>query len=134
MAEDKRDKLEQKKKELEDELNNIQNELDDSIDHVRSDISEKLDPKSFIREHPLPVVAGAVFLGFLVGHKDHRPSASSRSHSSSDGNFTSTLWYELKRLATKKGLSFAMDFMERKFDEKAGQHLGTSNGTTEEQV
>jgi len=117
MAKDKVDKLEQKKRELQAELSGIQNELDDSIDSMRSDVSEKLDPKNYIRNHPLPVVGGAVFLGFLLGHKDH-PSSSSNSGSSPDGKFTSTLLYELKRLATKKALSFATEFMEKKIDEK----------------
>ncbi len=128
MAENKKDKLEQKKKELEAELTHIQDELDDSIDRVRSEVSDKLDPKSFIRDHPLPVVGGAVLLGFLVGHNGRHSSDSSSS--SSDGKFTSTLLYELKRLATKKALSYATDFMEQKIDEKAGRHFGTSNGTT----
>lgn len=133
MAEDKKDKLEKKKKELEDELQNIQDELDDSIDRVRSDVSDKLDPKSFIRKHPLPVLGGALFIGFLIGHDDKHPSANMRSSSSSsDGKFTSTLMYELKRLATKKALSFVSDFMEKKFDEKASRHFEASNGTPAE--
>ncbi len=127
---EKKDKLEQKKRELEAELDSIQHELDDSIDRVRSEVSDKLDPKSFIREHPLPVVGGALLLGFLLGHKDRHSSGSS---SASDGKFTNTLLYELKRLATKKALSFATDFMEQKIDKKAGRHFGASNGTTEEQ-
>ncbi|SHF49289.1 hypothetical protein SAMN05443144_10984 [Fodinibius roseus] len=132
MAKDKKDKLEQKKKELEAELTHIQDELDDSIDRVRSEVSDKLDPKSFIRDHPLPVVGGAVLLGFLLGHNDRHSPGSSTS-SASDGKFTSTLVYELKRLATKKALSYVTDFMEQKIDEKAGRHFGSSNGTTEEQ-
>lgn len=131
MAKDKVDKLEQKKRELEEELGNIQNELDDSIDKVRHDVSEKLDPKSFIKKHPLPVVGGAALLGFLIGHSDdRRPSKSSSS--SADGGLTGTLIYELKRLATKKALSFATDFMEKKFDEKTGGQFGISNGEVEE--
>ncbi|SMO68446.1 hypothetical protein [Fodinibius sediminis] len=133
MTKDKVDKLEEKKRALEAELNSIQHELDDSIDQVRSDVSEKLDPKSFIREHPLPVVGGAVVLGFLLGHNDERPRKRARSSSSSsDGKFTSTLLYELKRLATKKALSFATDFMEQKFHEKTGRHFESPNGTVEE--
>lgn len=129
MAKDKKDKLEQKKKELEAELNSIQHELDDSIDRVRSEVSDKLDPKSFIRQHPLPVVGGAVLIGFLLGHNDQRSHGSS---SASDRKFTSTLLYELKRLATQKALSFATDFMEQKIDQKADRHFGDSNGTAEE--
>lgn len=131
MAKDQTDKLEQKKQELEAELEQIQDELDDSIDQVRHDVSDKLDPKSFIRKHPLPVVGGAVVLGFLVGHQDKQEGSVSSS-SSSDGKFTSTLLYELKRLAMRKALSFVTDFAEEKFDEKVGQHLPTSNGSVEE--
>ena len=131
MAKDKVDKLEQKKRELEAELGNIQSELDDSIDKVRHDVSDKLDPKSFIKKHPLPVVGGAALLGFLLGHSDDG-AASKHSSSSSDSGLSGTLIYELKRLATKKALSFATDFMEKKFDEKTGGHLGISNGEVEE--
>lgn len=132
MAKDKADKLEQKKRELEAELNNIQHELDDSIDRVRSDVSDKLDPKSFIREHPLPVVGGAVLLGFLLGHNDRHSTSSVSSSSSTESTLTNTLLYELKRLATRKALSFATDFMEKKFDENGGPHFEASNGTAEE--
>ena len=133
MAKDKVDKLEQKKQELEAELNNIQNELDDSIDKVRHDVSDKLDPKSFIKKHPLPVVGGAALLGFILGHSDDGAAPKhSSSSSSSDSGLTGTLIYELKRMATKKALSFATDFMEKKFDEKTGGHLGMSNGEVEE--
>lgn len=131
MAKDQTDKLEQKKQELEAELEQIQDELDDSIDQVRHNVSDSLDPKSFIRKHPLPVVGGAVFLGFLVGHRDKQEGSLSSS-SSSDGKFTNTLLYELKRLAMRKALSFVTDFAEEKFDEKVGQHLPTSNGSAEE--
>lgn len=137
MAQDNVDKLEQKKRELEAELNDIQNELDDSIDQVRHEVSDKLDPKSFIRKHPLPVVGGAVLVGFLLGHEDEGSTKStSTSGSSSDHKITNTLLYELKRLATKKALSFVTDFMEKKFDEKAGQHLGLggTNGVSEEEM
>lgn len=132
MAQDNVDKLEQKKRELEAELDNIQNELDDSIDEVRNEVSDKLDPKSFIRKHPLPVVGGAVLLGFLFGHEDEGRSVSSTSTSSSDHKFMNTVAYELKRLATKKALSFVTDFMEQKFDDKVGEHLGETNGVAEE--
>jgi hypothetical protein len=134
MAQDKVDKLEQKKQELEAELDSIQGELDDSIDRVRDEVSDKLDPKSFIRKHPLPVVGGAVLLGFLLGHEDNGRSGPSTSTSSSsdDNKFMDTVLYELKRMATKKALSFATDFMEQKFDDKVGEHLGETNGIAEE--
>ena len=126
MSSEKADKLEQKKRELEAELHSIQDELDDSIDQVRHEVSDKLDPKSFIRRHPLPVVGGAVLLGFLMGHKD-KGKASSES-----GGLSSTLLYEMKRLATKKALSFATDFMEKKFDEKTSDLMGSPNGEVTE--
>lgn len=130
MEQDNIDKLEQKKQELEAELQSIQHELDDSIDRVRHDISDKLDPKSFIRKHPLPVVGGAVLLGFLIGHNDKEPP-SAGSHSSDD-KLSRTIIYELKRLATKKALSFAGDFIENKFGGGADLTAGISNGIDEE--
>src|SRR5699024_1583643 len=131
-ADEKVDKLEQKKQQLEAELNNIQSQIDDSIDRVRHDVSDKLDPKSFVRKHPLPVVGGAVLVGFLLGHNDKHKSSGHSSSEDAGGGLTSTLIYELKRLATKKALSFATNFMEKKVDEKTSELAGITNGEAED--
>ncbi len=125
MAKDKIDRLEEKKKELKAELENIQNELDESFDGVRSDVSSKLDPVEFIKKHPLEVVGASVLLGFLAGHSGKRKS---RSDSSDDG-ISSTLMYELKRLATKKAISFATDYFEKFLSEKKEEILTSENGS-----
>jgi hypothetical protein len=126
MAKDQIDELEKKKQELEDELHKIQGELDNSLDQVRDDVSSSMSPKSIIRKYPLPVVGASALLGFLVGHKGKSPSGKSSSR-----EFSGALLAELKRLATRKAISFATDYVEDLLEEKASEHLSTSNGEEE---
>lgn len=126
MAKNKIDRLEEKKRELKAELENIQNELDQSIDGVRHDVSSKLDPVEFIKKHPLEVVGASVLAGFLAGHSGKRKR---HSDSSSDDGISSTLMYELKRLATKKAISFATDYFEKFLSEKKEEILTSDNGS-----
>ena len=123
MAKDHIDELEKKKQELEAELHQIQNELDTSLDQVRTDVSKKLDPKEMIRKYPIPVVGASMLLGFLVGHK-----GKSSTSKSSAGEFSGALLAELKKLATKKAISFATDYIEDILEEKADEHLSSENG------
>ena len=125
MAKEKIDKLEEKKKELEQELQNIQHELDDSLDKVRSDVSSQLAPTQFIKRHPLPVVGLSVLAGFLLGNKN-----SNRISGSSDSGFSSVLISEIKKLATKKGISLATDYIESILLEKEEKSTSQSeNGS-----
>lgn len=125
MAKEKIDKLEEKKKELEQELQNIQHELDDSLDRVRSDVSSQLAPTQFIKRHPLPVVGLSVLAGFLLGNKK-----STESSGSSDSGFSSVLVSEIKKLATKKGISLATDYIESILLEKEEKSTSQSeNGS-----
>jgi hypothetical protein len=126
MAKDHIDELQKKKQELEQELQKIQGELDNSLDQVRDEVSSNLDPKTVIRKYPLPIVGASALLGFLLGHKGKSSSAKSSS-----GEFSSALLTELKRLATKKAVSFATDYVEDLIEEKAEQHLTPTNGKQE---
>lgn len=128
MAQEKIDELEKKKQELEDELNKIQGELDNSIDQVREDVSSSMDPKNFIRKHPLPVVGASALLGFLLGHKNRGFSTSS---SDKGGDFGGALLAEMKRLATRKAINFATDYVENILEEKVEEHLPSKNGEEE---
>jgi hypothetical protein len=124
MAQKKVDELEKKKQELEEELNKIQGELDNSIDQVREDVSSSLAPKNIIRKHPLPIVGASALIGFLLGHKRR----SSTSTSDKRGDFSGALLSELKRLATRKAINFATDYVENILEEKAEEHLSSNNG------
>lgn len=123
MAQEKIDELEKKKQELEEELNKIQGELDNSIDRVREDVSSSLDPQNIIRKYPLPLVGASALLGFLIGHKNK-----SKSRKSGDNNLSGALFSELRRLATRKAISFATDYVEELLDKKAEEHLPNNNG------
>lgn len=125
MAQEKIDELEKKKQELEDELNKIQGELDNSIDQVREDVSSSINPKNVIRKYPLPIVGASALLGFLLGHKNRRSSTVS---SDKGGDFSGALLSELKRLASRKAINFATDYVESILEAKAEEHLQSTNG------
>lgn len=127
MAKDKIDRLEEKKRELKAELENIQQELDRSIDGVRSDVSSKLDPVEFVKTHPLEVVGISVVIGFLAGHSGKGKETGSST--SSDSGLSSALWFELKKLATRKAISFATDYAERFLTDKKEEILASENGS-----
>lgn len=121
MAKDQTDKLEKKKLELEQQLGQIQGELDHTIDQVREDMNTKLDPKTIIKKYPLPIVGGAALIGFILGHKRNS------SGKSSAGNVSGALLAELKKLATRKAISFATDYVEEMLEEKADEHLPSTS-------
>lgn len=121
MSNDQIDELEKKKQALEQELKQIQGELDQSLDKMRDDVSETLDPKSIIRKHPLPIVGGAVLLGFLAGHR------SDYSRRGTSSGFREALINELKKIATKKAIAFASDYVEEILEEKAEEHLSSND-------
>lgn len=130
MANKKLDELEKRKQELEQELHQIQDKLDHSIDEVRDDVSTKLDPKMMIRKHPLPLVGGAALIGFLMGYRGRGHSSNGRS--SSAGEFSGALLAELKKLATRKAISFATDYVEDLLEEKADAHLSETHKNEEQ--
>ncbi len=121
MAEDKIDKLEQKKRELQKELDNLQQELDDSIDKVRTDVSSRLDPSSIIKKHPIPAVGLSILVGFLAGSGDRK----NRSESSGS-NMKSILWDELKKIGTKKVISLVTDYTEKILLDKKDELFSSS--------
>lgn len=132
MAREKLDKLQKRKQQLEEELASIQDELDDSIIKVRHDLGSRLDPKTFIKKYPLPIVGASVLLGFLVGHKRNN-NRSDSDFSSSKGEISKTLLAEFKKLATRKALSFATDYLENFLNKKRDEHLSeeSTNGSAE---
>ncbi len=125
MSEEKLDELEQKKQELERELEQIQKELDHSIDDVRTDMTRSFAPRNIIRNYPLPTVGASLLVGYLLGRDGERPE-----EGGGDG-VSSTLLAELKRLATRKAIRFATDYIEEMLEEKVSGGR-SSNGTAEE--
>lgn len=134
MAKDEIDDLEKKKQELEEQLHQIHDELDESFDKVRSDVSSTLNPKKIILRYPLPAMGASILLGFLIGHKGKGNSTStdnSTTSTSTTREFGSALLSELKRLATRKAITFATDYVEGIIEEKAEKHL-SDNGEKED--
>lgn len=112
MSENQKESLKEKKKELEAELQGIQNELDDSLDQVKDEVSANLDPLEHVRRHPIPAVGIAVLIGFLLGKDGDEHKHSSNSDAPGE-KLTSTLSYEIKRLITRKGISFVSNYLEK---------------------
>lgn len=133
MAKDKIDELEKKKQQLQSELHELQDELDNSLDQMRDDVSNSLNPKSIIRKYPLSVVGFSALLGYLLGHKGKGKSNSEPSPSASEnstgttGDFRGTLLTELKRLATRKAVTFASNYVEKLLEKKAEEHLSSTS-------
>lgn len=135
MSKDKLDEIEKKKKELQAELDRIQDELDNSLDEVRSDVSNKLQPAEFVKKYPLPVLGLSVLVGFLTGHKRRASELPSSAARAKEDGFSYTLLSELKKIATRKAISFATDYVESLLGEKKRDVTTTgSNGmaSTEE--
>lgn len=110
MAEENIKTLRERKMELEAELNAIQNGLDDSVDKVKDDVSSSLNPAEYIKRHPLPVLASSIFVGFLIGKG---------GDDDNENELLSTLWYEIKRMAVRKGIGMVSDHADRFLDNKA---------------
>jgi hypothetical protein len=112
MADNNTDSFQKKKEELEAELDRIEYMLDDSFDKIKSDASS-FDPREFIRRKPLSTVGACVVLGFLFGSKGKKAASSSDTVSrEEDIKLSSTLWNEIKRVAIRKTVNKAGDYIE----------------------
>lgn len=130
MSKNKLDEIEKKKRELQAELDRIQDELDHSIDEVRTEVSSKLQPSEVVRRYPLPIVGASILIGFFVGHDFNRPRRSGTGHSE-DSIFTSALWEEIKKLASKKAISFASEYVESLLEDKREHPVSMTNGSVD---
>lgn len=108
MARNNQQSLRQRKLELEAELSAIEGELNDSVDKVKDDVRSTLDPVEYIKKYPLPVVASSILVGFLAG----KGGGGSDEPVEQENEVLSTLWYELKRAAVRKGVRIASEQAE----------------------
>lgn len=104
MAENNIKTLRQRKMALEAELNVIENELDSSVDKVKRDVSSSLDPVEYVKRHPIPVLLSSVFVGYLIGKG---------GDDDNENELLSTLWYEIKRIAVRKGIGLVSDHADQ---------------------
>ena len=107
------DQILKKKQELESNLVRIQEDLDKTIDDVRGEVTQNLSPSQIVKKYPLPVVGGAILLGFLIG----TPARSRRKGSAAD-TITGSIGSSLKRRLTKKAVDIAIDVLEEKLSQK----------------
>ena len=126
MDSEKIDKIEARKKEIEEELERIQGTLDDSVDDVKRDISNSLNPKRIIRENPLKALGASLLLGYLSGR-----SSSEKSNSNSVIDLVVS---ELKRDASKRVVKLIISYLENRASEiapGASEGESRSNGVKE---
>jgi FAD synthase len=117
MGDNNADSLQKKKEELEAELDKIEYMLDDSFDKVKTDVSS-FDPREFIRRKPLAAVGACVVLGFVFGSKGKKKSSSPDAVSQERNiKLSSTIWNEIKRVAVRKTVNRAGDYIEDLLDE-----------------
>jgi hypothetical protein len=102
-------KLQKKKRELEQEINKIEYLLDDSINKVKSDISS-FDPRAYVRQKPLPIVGAAVLLGVLLGVTGRKNEGEKKAPN--EPPLSAALWSEIKRVAVRKMVAKAGDYLE----------------------
>jgi hypothetical protein len=117
MGDNNADSLQKKKEELEAEPDKIEYMLDDSFDKVKIDVSS-FDPREFIRRKPLAAVGACVVLGFVFGSKGKKaaPSSDIASHEENI-KLSSTIWNEIKRVAVRKTVNKAGDYIEDLLDD-----------------
>ncbi len=108
-------KIEAKKKELETSLSRIQEDLDKSLQEVKEDVGQTVAPKEIIRRFPLPVVGGAILLGFLLGTSGKRKNKSSRG---TNTTVIDSITSSLKRKVTQKVTDAAMNYLEEKLSSR----------------
>ena len=123
----------QRKKILKDELKRLENQMESDFGGIRSDMDTYLNPKEFIKKHPMGSVGVSLLLGFLfskgrrrvkgenpVSYVDlnghYMPAAPAKPAGPRNG-ITSMVWGELKKLMARKGTEWAMHLLEEKVKE-----------------
>ena len=110
------DQISKKKQELESNLARIQKGLDKSIEDVRGEVAQNLSPAEVVKKYPLPVVGGAILLGFLLGNPGR-----SRKRGASSNSITGTIGESIKKRVTRKAVDMALDILEEKVNSSKGK-------------
>lgn len=106
------DRIEAKKKELEANLEKIQDGIEDNLVNVRSDVTQSINPTEVIRKYPLPSVATAMVVGFLLTTIGR--SSSNKKKTSTKAVVADSLTNSLKKRISKKAVDIALDYIEDK--------------------
>ena len=123
----------QRKKILKDELKRLENQMESDFGGIRSDMDTYLNPKEFIKKHPMGSVGVSLLMGFLLSKGRRRGkvenpvtyldmnggdmSAAPAKPAGPQNGITSLVWGELKKIMARKGTEWAMHLLEEKVKE-----------------
>ena len=102
--------IEARKQAIKKELEHIQEELEDSIDDVKEGVSGQLNPRNWIKKHPLKSAAVALVTGFLISRKR---KSSPKESKAQPQKLSGMVVQELKKQAVKKGFEFLSSLIEK---------------------
>ncbi len=103
--------IEARKEQLRKELEQIEQDLGLHLEQVKTGVQEKLDPRGWIRQHPVASIGVAVGLGILLGSRRARRTHASRPGTASAPSWS--VWSELKKVLTSRAISMAVDSAEQ---------------------
>lgn len=105
------DKIAAKKLELEQNIARLQEGLEQNLEQVKEDVVQQVQPKEFIKKHPLSVVGVAVATGFLMGFSRKKKVVSVAPKSRVSSSFGESI----KRRLTQKAIDLGLDYLESRF-------------------
>lgn len=115
---DKIKNIEQRKEKLKQEIRELQDELDESIHEARDDLSHRLKPRNLIREYPLTSIGITFLAGLLIGPRGNDSESNktadrkSSSRGESSNGVGSHIWSEVKRSASKRAVRLLMEYLD----------------------
>lgn len=117
--------IETRKEQLRKELEQIEQDLGLHLEQIKTGIQEKVDPRGWIREHPLASVGLAIGVGILLGSRGGR-----RSLTAANGNAAPawSAWTELKKVLTSRAISMAVDASEQLLAQQLMEKRSSSSG------
>lgn len=116
--------IQTRKEELRKELEQIEQDMGQHLEDIKTGIQDKLDPVSWIREHPLTSIGIAVGVGLLLGSRSGRRRSPVKSEVSS---VAWSPWTELKKVLTSRAISMAVDATEHVIAQRMAEKPSATN-------
>jgi len=117
--------IEARKEQLRKELEQIEQDLGLHLEQIKTGVQEKLDPRAWIREHPVASVSLAIGVGLLLGSRSGR-----RRTSSAAGVMPPawSAWTELKKVLTSRAIAMAVDLAEQLLAQQLLEKRASNSG------
>jgi ElaB/YqjD/DUF883 family membrane-anchored ribosome-binding protein len=117
--------IEARKEQLRKELEQIEQDLGLHLEQIKTGIQEKVDPRGWIREHPLASVGLAIGVGILLGARGRKRNLSATNGT---GAPAWSAWTELKKVLTSRAISMAVDASEQLLAQQLMEKRASSTG------